>query len=181
MSKRYVRMNFEGTQTAKTSCIGRSNNPSIDFTELAMPRPQKKRAFKRLVLSRTNCTGQPVAVGRYLHSTLSWIFVVSCSTLEVSNRLQPPTPINPPTSWGLEALSTQKTILIHNNSEIPVDFSWRAFPSIQEEISQKLKLQVMPFRGKGDEIRFDDWMTLEGVYMWKTGCFMIDWFIIMYY
>jgi len=83
----------------------------------------------------------------------------------VSNRLQPPTPINPPTSWGLEALSTQKTILIHNNSEIPVDFSWRAFPSIQEEISQKLKLQVMPFRGKGDEIRFDDWMTLEGVYM----------------
>ena len=94
--------------------------------------------------------------------------MVSCSTLEVSNRLQPPTPINPPTSWGLEALSTQKTILIHNNSEIPVDFSWRAFPSIQEEISQKLKLQVMPLRGKvfflgeGDEIIFDDWMTPEG-------------------
>ncbi|CAJ1447961.1 unnamed protein product [Effrenium voratum] len=40
------------------------------------------------------------------------------------------------------ALSTQKTIVIHNNSEIPVDFSWRAFPSIQEEIGQKLKLQV---------------------------------------
>ena len=42
----------------------------------------------------------------------------------------------------IKALSTQKTIVIHNNSEIPVDFSWRAFPSIQEEISQKLKLQV---------------------------------------
>ena len=42
----------------------------------------------------------------------------------------------------IKALSTQKTVVIHNNSEIPVDFSWRAFPSIQEEISQKLKLQV---------------------------------------
>ena len=35
--------------------------------------------------------------------------------------------------WA-EALSTQKTIVIHNNSEIPVDFSWRAFPSIQEDL-----------------------------------------------
>ena len=33
-----------------------------------------------------------------------------------------------------KALSTQKSIIIHNNSEIPVDFSWRAFPSIQEDL-----------------------------------------------
>ncbi|CAK8990089.1 unnamed protein product [Durusdinium trenchii] len=49
------------------------------------------------------------------------------------------------------ALSTQKTIVIHNNSEIPVDFSWRAFPSIQEEISQKLKLQVQLKQEEQDE------------------------------
>eukprot|EP00434_Breviolum_minutum_P033122 symbB.v1.2.029307.t1/scaffold3193.1/size61566/2 len=49
------------------------------------------------------------------------------------------------------ALSTQKTILIHNNSEIPVDFSWRAFPSIQEEISQKLKLQVQLKQEESEE------------------------------
>lgn len=36
------------------------------------------------------------------------------------------------------ALSMQKTIVIHNNSEIPVDFSWRAFPSIQEDSSNML-------------------------------------------
>ncbi|CAE7894602.1 Hydin [Symbiodinium microadriaticum] len=50
-----------------------------------------------------------------------------------------------------EALSTQKTIVIHNNSEIPVDFSWRAFPSIQEEIGQKLKLQVQLKQEESDE------------------------------
>lgn len=49
------------------------------------------------------------------------------------------------------ALSTQKTIVIHNNSEIPVDFSWRAFPSIQEEISQKLKLQVQLKQEEAEE------------------------------
>ncbi|CAE7461731.1 HYDIN [Symbiodinium sp. CCMP2592] len=49
------------------------------------------------------------------------------------------------------ALSTQKTIVIHNNSEIPVDFSWRAFPSIQEEIGQKLKLQVQLKQEESDE------------------------------
>ena len=36
------------------------------------------------------------------------------------------------------ALSMQKTIVIHNSSEIPVDFSWRAFPSIQEDSSNML-------------------------------------------
>ena len=26
--------------------------------------------------------------------------------------------------------------------EVPIDFSWRAFPTVEEEIAQKLKLQV---------------------------------------
>ena len=27
-------------------------------------------------------------------------------------------------------------------AEVPIDFSWRAFPTVEEEIAQKLKLQV---------------------------------------
>lgn len=40
------------------------------------------------------------------------------------------------------ALLSQATFDIYNNSDIPVDFSWRAFGNVEEEIQQKLKLGV---------------------------------------
>ena len=40
------------------------------------------------------------------------------------------------------ALTNQATVTITNNSDVPVDFSWRGFASVQDEINQKLKLQV---------------------------------------
>lgn len=49
------------------------------------------------------------------------------------------------------ALSTQTTVMIHNHSDVPVDFSWRAFPTIEEEIGQKLKLQVQLKREENEE------------------------------
>ena len=70
-----------------------------------------------------------------------WSFGSECTTTQRIRRQHRPR-ISSSECWRIKALSTQKTIVIHNNSEIPVDFSWRAFPSIQEEISQKLKLQV---------------------------------------
>jgi hydrocephalus-inducing protein len=49
------------------------------------------------------------------------------------------------------ALSTQSTIMVHNHSDVPVDFSWRAFPTIEEEIGQKLKLQVQLKQEESEE------------------------------
>lgn len=49
------------------------------------------------------------------------------------------------------ALSTQSTIVLRNLSDVPVDFSWRAFPVLEEEINQKLKLQVQLKKEESEE------------------------------
>lgn len=52
------------------------------------------------------------------------------------------------------ALTAQGTVVIQNDSDVPVDFSWRAFPTVEEEIAQKLKLQVQLKQEETEEALF---------------------------
>eukprot|EP00397_Hematodinium_sp_SG-2012_P000030 GEMP01000030.1.p1 GENE.GEMP01000030.1~~GEMP01000030.1.p1 ORF type:complete len:4608 (+),score=1069.56 GEMP01000030.1:10-13833(+) len=49
------------------------------------------------------------------------------------------------------ALSTRQVTTIENRSEVPIDFSWRAFATIDDELEQKMKLQVQLKREESDE------------------------------
>ena len=59
------------------------------------------------------------------------------------------------------ALSAQSTITIENNSDVPIDFSWRAFPTVEEEIAQKLKLQVQLKQEETEEHLFYQQVHVE--------------------
>lgn len=59
------------------------------------------------------------------------------------------------------ALLSQATVDIINNSDVPIDFSWRAFPNMDEEIQQKLKLGIQLQEEKTEELLFLEHMTLE--------------------
>jgi hydrocephalus-inducing protein len=63
------------------------------------------------------------------------------------------------------ALSTQNEIKIHNHSDVPVDFSWRAFPTVEEEIAQKLKLQVQLKQEEAEEKQFMQQMNVDDEYI----------------
>ncbi|CAD7939993.1 unnamed protein product [Amoebophrya sp. A120] len=59
------------------------------------------------------------------------------------------------------ALMSQATVDIINNSDHPVDFSWRAFGNVEEEIQQKLKLGVQLKEEETEEQLFVEQMALE--------------------
>ena len=167
MSKRYVRMNFEGTQTAKTSCICRSNNPGIDFTELVMPK------------------GQPVAAGRYLHSTLSWTF---CGFLfHLWKCQQTGCSHHPSTHQHLGARRW-----VHRRpswSTTTRRFRWILVgaPSLpfRKRSARSWNCRSCRLGGRFFLGSWWDcgWLDDSGRCLpcEKTGCFMIGWFIIMYY
>ncbi|CAD7931174.1 unnamed protein product [Amoebophrya sp. A25] len=59
------------------------------------------------------------------------------------------------------ALMSQATVDITNNSDHPVDFSWRAFGNAEDEIQQKLKLGVQLKEEETEEQLFVEQMALE--------------------